>query len=129
MNYTSAIIHQIYEVLSFSINQACKDKDCTDVKRDALAFGFTKVDLGVHNKEQSHEVYVLPVSSNIELNLIIKIEKLGHGLLNAIRYEFEFDLMSRQKIMMKHCNYYIEQFEIMGTKLIESFPKSKLNYV
>lgn len=109
MNYSSALIHQIYEIICFSINEACKDKNCLEIKRDVLAFGFTKSDSYVTSQEQSNEEYVLPVSSNIILKLTIKIEKLGHDLLNALKCEFEFNLMSRQKIMMNHCNHYIMQ--------------------
>lgn len=118
MNYSSALIHQIYEIICFSINEACKDKNCLEIRRDVLAFGFTKSDSYETSQEESHEVYALPVSTNIKLNLTIKVEKIGHDLLSGLKYVFEFNLMSRQKIMMQHCNYYIQQIEIMSTKLM-----------
>lgn len=36
---------QIFDVLRFSIDQACEERDWFDVSRDALAFGFTQHDV------------------------------------------------------------------------------------
>lgn len=41
----NAFAEQIFEVLSFSIDQACRELDWSNVSRDALAFGFTQTDV------------------------------------------------------------------------------------
>jgi hypothetical protein len=45
MRTPNEFAEQIFEVLSFSINQACHEQDWFNVKRDALAYGFKQTDV------------------------------------------------------------------------------------
>ncbi|MGP1716762.1 MAG: hypothetical protein ACTS9Y_06240 [Methylophilus sp.] len=45
MRSPNQFAEQIFEVLSFSINQACNEQDWFNVRRDALAYGFKQTDV------------------------------------------------------------------------------------
>lgn len=45
MRTPNELADQIFEVLSFSINQACNELDWFNVRRDALAYGFKQIDV------------------------------------------------------------------------------------
>ncbi|MFD1122698.1 hypothetical protein ACFQ2T_09310 [Methylophilus flavus] len=45
MRTPNEFAEQIFEVLSFSINQACNEQDWYHVRRDALAYGFKQTDV------------------------------------------------------------------------------------
>ena len=45
MSSPNEIAEQIFEVLSFSIKQACDEQDWFNVSRDALAYGFKQSDV------------------------------------------------------------------------------------
>lgn len=44
----NAFAEQVFDVLSFSIDQACSEQDWFNVSRDALAFGFTQTDVSTN---------------------------------------------------------------------------------
>ncbi|MGQ2965195.1 hypothetical protein [Methylophilus sp.] len=89
---------QIFEVLSFSINQACNEQDWYHVKRDALAYGFKQTDvstpsaygqrfdlvlesgiylcLNYRSFDPSGPFQTLPVISRFELTFSVENEKI-----------------------------------------------------
>lgn len=97
---------QIFEVLSFSIDQACAEQDWLIVQRDAFAFGFTQSDesmssaysqrfnleiepdirlsLNYSSRDPSSPFLKVPAISRFELTLLAHGNEVG-------RYQNGFD--------------------------------------
>ena len=81
---------QVFDVLSFSINQACDELDWSNVRRDALAFGFTQTDISTSfSYAQRFELIVAP---NIHLCLHYR-SFAPSGPFNALPAISRFELM------------------------------------
>ena len=98
---------QVFEVLSFSIDQACSEQDWLNVKRDALAFGFTQTD--VSTSFAYAQRFELTVAPDIYLCLHYRsFDPSGpYNALPAIS-RFELILTVDKQVLKSHQNGFDE---------------------
>lgn len=98
---------QIFDVLRFSIDLACSDKDWFDVSRDALAFGFTQTDVSTAN------AYVQRFELQLEPDIYLCLDYRSFdpsGPFRSLPAVSKFDLTMSQgeQMLCRHQNSYDE---------------------
>lgn len=100
---------QIFDVLRFSIDLACTDKDWFDVSRDALAFGFTQTDVSTAN------AYVQRFELQLEPDIYLCLDYRSFdssgpfGSLPAVS-KFDLTLSQGEQVLCHHQNSFDEPF-------------------
>lgn len=98
---------QVFEVLSFSIDQACSEQDWFNVRRDALAFGFTQTDVSTaFAYAQRFDLLIEP-----DIYLCLHYRSFNPSgpfqVLSAVS-KFELTLSTGEAVMQSHDNGFDE---------------------
>ncbi|HSI45450.1 MAG TPA: hypothetical protein VK950_04685 [Methylophilus sp.] len=107
MRTPNQLAEQIFEVLSFSINQACQEQDWLNVRRDALAYGFKQTD--VSTASAFGQQFELTLEPGIQLTLDYECfdpSRPYHTL--AVVNRFELTMSVENKLIKSHQNGYDE---------------------
>lgn len=95
---------QIFDVLSFSIDQACHEQDWSIVSRDALAFGFTQSDVSTAS------AYAQKFELAIEPDIYLRLSYRSFNPSSPFR---TFPATSKFECTLSHGNHVIKLHQNM----------------
>lgn len=107
MRTPNEFAEQIFEVLSFSIDQACSEQDWLNVRRDALAYGFKHSD--VSTSSAYIQRFELMIESGIHLCLEYRsFDPSGPFQNLSVVNSFELTMTKDQAHIKSHYNSFDE---------------------